>query len=274
MNPVSASIASTSSSPRDNTGSAAAFGINSGVTAAIGLPQITVSGEFTFGGIGGFPQGRGDDVEVASDTATWVHGKHTVKFGGEFRRQNTDSFSYTPGTFTFSTITAFLADQASAFSANTSNRASRVYGNSVGAFVTDAWKVTPTFTVTLGLRYDWYGTPTEAENRFVVFDPATGTLQHVGQSGGPALAYNQSALNFEPRVGIAWSPTQAGKTVVRSAYAIMTDQPTLGLVTGLAIEPALCLPNLLRVYNSVALCDSWQCVHSSGRQRIAGLNRA
>ncbi len=226
----------------DNMDSAAAFGINSGVAAAIGLPQITVTGNFTFGGISGFPQGRGDDVGVASDTATWVHGKHTIKFGGEFRRQNSDSFSYTPGTFSFPTINAFLADQATGFTANTSNRSSRVYGNSLGAFATDAWKVTPTLTLSLGLRYDWYGTPTEAENRFVVFDPTTDTLQHVGQSGGPALAYNQSALNFEPRVGLAWSPFESGKTVIRSAYAIMTDQPTLGLVIGLASNPPYAFP--------------------------------
>ena len=109
------------------------------------------------------------------------------------------------------------------------------------SFVTDSWKVTPTFTVHAGLRYDWYGTPTEAENRFVVFDPATDTLQHVGQGGGPGLAYNQSAMNFEPRVGIAWDPFKNGKTVIRGAYAIMTDQPTLGLVTGLAAQSALCL---------------------------------
>ncbi|HZS52865.1 MAG TPA: TonB-dependent receptor [Bryobacteraceae bacterium] len=224
----------------DNTDSAAAFGINSGVTAAIGLPQITVTGNFTFGGIGGFPQGRGDNVAVANDTATWVRGNHTIKFGGEFRRQNTDSFSYTPGTFTFPTIANFLADQATGFTANTSNRASRVYGNALGAFITDSWKITPRLTATLGLRYDWYGTPTEAENRFVVFNPTNDTLQHVGQSGGPSLAYNQSALNFEPRVGLAYSPT--AKTVIRTAFAIMTDQPTLGLVTGLAANPPYAFP--------------------------------
>ncbi|HEX4749381.1 MAG TPA: TonB-dependent receptor, partial [Bryobacteraceae bacterium] len=226
----------------DNMDSAAAYGINSGVTAAIGLPQITVTGAFTFGGISGFPQGRGDNVIAASDTATWVHGTHTVKFGGEFRRQNTDSFSYTPGTFTFPTINAFLADQATGFTANTSNRSSRVYADSVGAFVTDSWKITPKFTANLGLRYDWYGTPTEAENRFVVFNPTNDTLQPVGRNGGPGLAYNQSALNFEPRIGLAYSPLESGKFVVRSAYAIMTDQPTLGLVTGLATNPPHAFP--------------------------------
>ncbi len=226
----------------DNTASAADYGINSGVTAAIGLPQMTVTGAFTFGGIGGFPQGRGDNVITTSDTLTWIHGRHTVKFGGEYRRQNSDNFSYTPGTFGFASITTFLADQANSFTANTSNRSNRTYGNSIGAFVTDAWKLRPTFTVTLGLRYDWYGTPTEAQNRFVVYDPATNTLQHVGQGSGPGLAYQQSAKNFQPRVGFAWDPFREGKTVIRSSYAIMTDQPTLGLVTGLAANPPYAFP--------------------------------
>ncbi len=226
----------------DNTDSAPAFGINSGVTAPIGLPHITVSGAFTFGGNAGFPQGRGDNVGSVSDTLSWVHGNHIVKFGGEFRRQNSDNFSYTPGTFGFPSISAFLADQANSFTVTNSNRSNRTYGSSLGAFVTDTWKIKPTFTVTLGLRYDWYGTPTEAQNRFVVFDPSTDTLQHVGQTGGPGLAYQQSALNFEPRVGVVWDPFKTGKTVIRSAYAIMTDQPTLGLVTGLAGNPPNAFP--------------------------------
>jgi hypothetical protein len=226
----------------DNTDSAPAFGINSGVTAPIGLPQINIAGAFTFGGIAGFPQGRGDNVGTFSDTLSWVHGKHIIKFGGEFRRQNSDNFSATPGTFSFPNIAAFLADQANSFSVTDSNRSNRTYGNSLGAFVTDTWKIAPTFTVTLGLRYDWYGTPTEAENRFVVFNPTTDSLNQVGQNGGPSLAYQQSALNFQPRVGVSWDPFKNGKTVIRAGYAIMTDQPTLGLVTGLVGNPPNAFP--------------------------------
>jgi hypothetical protein len=226
----------------DNTDAAPAFGINSGVTAPIGLPQISVAGAFTFGGIAGFPQGRGDNVGTFSDTMSWVHGKHIIKFGGEFRRQNSDNFSATPGTFSFPNIVAFLADQANSFSVTDSNRSNRTYGNSLGGFVTDTWKIAPTFTVTLGLRYDWYGTPTEAENRFVVFNPTTDSLNQVGQNGGPANAYQQSALNFQPRVGVSWDPFKNGKTVIRGGYAIMTDQPTLGLVTGLVGNPPNAFP--------------------------------
>ena len=40
----------------------------------------------TFGGPSGFPQGRSDTLGVFSDTATLLRGRHTIKFGGEFRR--------------------------------------------------------------------------------------------------------------------------------------------------------------------------------------------
>ncbi len=226
----------------ENTLNAAALGINSGVNAPIGLPQITVTNAFAFGGISGFPQGRGDDTIIASDTLSWVHGKHTAKFGGEYRQAVADSFSYTPGTFGFSNVAAFLADRANSFTANSSNRSARVYISSLGGFAQDAYKILPNFTLTLGLRYDWNGTPTEAENRFVVFDPVTDSLAHVGQSGGLSHAYNQSALNFEPRIGFAWDLRGDGKTVIRSAYAIFVDQPNAGLVNGLVSNPPYSIP--------------------------------
>ena len=240
----------------DNTLNAADFGINSGVNAPIGLPQISIGGGFVqsnpeFGGINNFPQGRGDNTAVLSDTLSWIRGNNTIKMGGEFRRANADSFQSTPGTFSFASISTFLADQANGFTSNPSNRANRTYVNALGFFVTDSWKIRPTLTLNAGLRYDWYATPTEAENRFVVYNPTTNTLQHVGQGGGPGLAYNQSNRNFEPRLGLAWNPFGNDKTVFRIAYAIMTDQPNLGLVTGLASNPPYAFPVSFAPTNAV-----------------------
>ncbi len=219
---------------------ASAFGINSGVNA---FPQINIAGgTLEFGGNNGEPVFRGDYTVVAGDTVNWVKGKHTVRFGGEYRRNNNNSYSYTPGTFTFPTVTAFINDQANGFTANPSNRAARVYMNALGAFVQDSYKVRPNVLLELGLRYDWNGTPTEALNRFVVFNPVNSTLQRVGTSGGPDLAYNQNALNFEPRVGFAWDVFGNSKTVVRSGYAIQVDSPNTGQVNPLAQNPPFALP--------------------------------
>ena len=225
-----------------NTLNAADYGISSGVNAPIGLPQINVSGAFSFGGVNGLPQGRGDYSTALSDSLTWVHGKHSIKWGADYRRLNSNSFSATPGSFTFPNITAFLNDQASAFTANSANRAARIYANSIGAFVQDAWKITPRLMLDLGLRYDWYGTPSEASNRFVEFDPTTDSLVHVGQSGGPSLVYNQSAKNFQPRLGLAWDVFGSGKTVVRTAYAIMSNQTELALTDNLLSNPPNSVP--------------------------------
>ena len=224
----------------DNLSNPVNFGINDGVTTPIGLPEITVSGSFEFGSSA--TSARGDTTAVLSDTLSWTHGNHTFKFGGEERRENSDNINTSPGTFTFPSINAFLADQASAFSTTTSNRSNRSHENALGLFVMDSWRATRKLTLTLGVRYEWNSTPTEAGGRYVVFDPTTVTLQHVGSGGGPGSVYNQSALNFEPRIGFSYDPSGMGRTVVRGAYAIMTDQPGFGLVTNLVNNPPYAIP--------------------------------
>jgi hypothetical protein len=194
------------------------------------------SGGLEFGGINNFPQGRGDYSAALSDTLTWTHGNHVFKFGGEYRRIDNNNFTYTPGTFTFASVTTFMSDQANGFTVNPSNSSSRVFVNSIGGFAQDNWKITRNLMVQLGMRYDWYGTPSEGGNRFVVFNPAADSLVQTGQP------YNQSAKNFQPRVGLSWDMFGTGKTVVRSAYAIMTDQPITGIVTALATNPPFAFP--------------------------------
>ena len=70
----------------------------------------------------------------------------------------------------------------------------------------------------------------------MVFDPVTDSLVH------SSTPYKQSAHNFQPRVGLAWDVFKNGKTVLRSAYAIMTDQPITGIVTALATNPPYAFP--------------------------------
>jgi hypothetical protein len=217
-------------------------GLGDGLSGNVGLPQITLSDiSLVFGGPSGFPQGRNDTLGLFSDTATLLVGKHTIKFGGEFRRYLSASFAANIGTLTYvSTPNNFEMDNATVFSIQPNTVSSRVYDGALGAFVQDNFKLTQRLTLEYGLRFEWNGTPVEGANRFVLFNPTGNggpTLTRVGTNGLAAnSAYGQN-YNYEPRVGFAEDLFGTGKTVIRGGYAYLVDQPVSNTVTGLASNP-------------------------------------
>jgi hypothetical protein len=230
-------------------------GLGDGLSGNVGLPQTTLSDiGLVFGGPSGFPQGRNDTTGVLSDTATLLSGKHTVKFGGEARRYLVASFTGNIGTLTFTTSTTptslFQTDMATVFSIQPNIVSSRVYADSVAAFVQDNFKITPRLTLEYGVRAEWNGTPVEGANRFVLFTPSALTLNQVGTNGFPKnYEYGQN-YNLEPRAGFAYDVFGKGKTVVRGGYGYLVDQPVSGVVTGLASNPPF---STAVSYNSVAI---------------------
>jgi hypothetical protein len=217
------------------------FGINEGVNQAIGLPQINIGGgALNLGGPAGFPQGRGDTTFVVSDTLAHQRGRHSLKFGGEFRRFLNNNFNLDTGAFTFTSVATFLAGNASSFTITLGDRPSSISQGALGLFAQDSFKLKPNLTLELGFRYDWNMSPTERYDRFVVFDPASRSLVRVGQ--GVDQVYHTNNKNFQPRVGFAWDPWGDGKTSLRGAYAILVDQPVTNVVTGTSANPPLATP--------------------------------
>jgi hypothetical protein len=207
------------------------FGIDNGVTYNAALPQITVQDiGLNFGGPSAEPDGRFDTTGIFSDTLSWNHGKHTIKTGGEFRRFINDNLSQDAGTLKFSTTANFIDGIASAFSVTPTEVTSRVFENSLGAFISDNYKVTQRFQAELGFRYEWNGTPTEGGGRFVNFDQFSGTLTPVSE------AYHQN-FNYEPRVGFIYDFRGNGQTVLRGGFGLMADEPVTDVITGLASNP-------------------------------------
>ena len=221
------------------------FGINDGVTQPIGIPQISITGSaLNFGGPTAFPQGRSDTTYVFSDTLSYLHGSHSFKFGGEFRRFLNNNFGLDPGTLGFANINNFLAGTASTFTITLADSGNNVTNSisqgALGLFAQDNYKLRPNLTLELGLRYDWNMSPTERFDRFVNFDPTTDRLIRVNNGIAPVYATNNR--NLQPRVGFAWDPWGDGKTSVRAAYAVLVDQPITNLVTGLASNPPFANP--------------------------------
>jgi hypothetical protein len=216
------------------------FAINNGITESIGLPQITVGGiGLSFGGPTTVPQGRADTTVVLSDTASYLHGPHSFKFGGEFRRFYSNLFSIHPGLFGFASPADFIRGNANSFSIVQGKRSSSIDVSALGLFVQDNFNWRSNVMLELGLRYEWNATPTERFNRFVVFDPTTTSLVRVG-SGIDQIYHTNHKL--QPRVGFAWDPFRTGKTSVRGAYAVLYDQPTTFMVGGLTTNPPFATP--------------------------------
>lgn len=225
--------------------------IGDGLSGPVGIPQITISDiSLSFGGPSGFPQGRSDTLGVLSDTATLLRGRHTVKFGGEFRRYLAASFGLSVGAITYvSTPNNFMQDTATVFSVTPASISSRVYDNTLGVFAQDNFKLTSRLTLEYGLRFEWNGSPVEGANRFIFFNPTAVTLTQAGTNGQGRAAYAQN-YNYEPRLGFAWDAFGTGKTVVRGGYGYLVDAPVSGSGGGLAQNP----PNSTAVsYTGVAI---------------------
>ncbi len=217
------------------------FGINNGINQAIGLPQINVTGAtLNFGGPNGFPQGRGDTGIVFSDSVSYLRGRHSLKFGGEYRRFYNNNFGTSIGSFGFANMDAFLAGTANLFTVTLGDNSSSIAQGALGFFTQDSFKWRPNFTIEIGLRYDWNMTPSERYDRFVIFDPATSSMVRVGS--GIDEVYHQNNKNFQPRLGFAWDPFKDGKTSVRAGYAILAEQPITSLVSPTTGNPPFAIP--------------------------------
>ncbi len=200
------------------------FGINDGLTGPVGIPEIIISSiNLDFGGQRDFPQGRGDLTSVLSDTVSWLHGRHNFKFGWEGRQVNDNNFRNDQTRVTFNTVTDFINGNVGAW-ANDGSLGNHLVQRAIAGFVMDSFKVSPRFTLELGMRWEWNMTPFETKNKLSEFLPATAQLIQVGTNALP-LMYEQNNKNFEPRFGFAWDPTGKGKTVLRFGYGFSVDQP-------------------------------------------------
>ena len=144
------------------------------------MPTMSFTNMFT---LGPSPLGityAATNVYSGSDMMTWTKGKHTMKFGGEYKRQELDApyFDVFPNGelfylgFTGNVFEDFLAGLAGASVIGSGTNSLHNRANDFSAFFQDDWKVTPRLTLNLGLRYDYFGPTTETQGHFVGFDPS------------------------------------------------------------------------------------------------------
>jgi hypothetical protein len=219
------------------TADAAAVGLNTRESGPGSLPDVTVPGLLSFGNPNAFPQGRADTTFQFTDIFSLQRSSHALKFGVEARRFWNNNFNTGVfGSLRFDTMADFLAGRVSRFTkpAGDISPALRVWA--FNWFVQDDWRVRPGFTVSLGMRYEFNGVPSEIHDRLTLFDPATASLHRVGDAGFDRV-HESDNNNFGPRVGFAWDPFGQKRTAIRGAYGIFFNQPVTNIVTALGNNP-------------------------------------
>jgi hypothetical protein len=191
-----------------------------------------------------------NNTYMVGDVFSKVAGRHTWKFGGEFRylQVNERNYASPNGNFVFngdatgSDFADFLLG-APATSGGYTQAALQVldtrtkYG---GAFVQDSWKVTANLMLNLGLRWEvstpWYDTQGKIQTfnppqQSVVFPLAPKGLVFPGDPGIPKTLAPVKYDNFGPRIGLAYSPGFSdgllgavfggpGKSSIRAAFGL------------------------------------------------------
>jgi len=201
--------------------------------------MIDITGMSLIGNSPAFPLGDFSTVYQVQDQLSRTFGRHTLKFGVEFRRlQENGSLDFgVNGLYEFEDLTPYGLPASSNNPAleffleglplayvgvNPSNSNSdRGYRETMASgFAQDFVRVNRRLTVNVGLRYDFYSNPTEAFGRESDFpNPATDSAPVVGK----LFAGTPKDL-LSPQAGFAWNVFGDGKTVVRSGFGIYRDQ--------------------------------------------------
>ena len=119
-------------------------------------PAVSVLGNFTGGGNS---EGTLNNIENSYELqnyTSWLHGNHSLKFGGRLRLTHASDFSTSGfnGSFTFPTFAAFQAATPFQLNVTTGSPTAEVTYFDVEPYAQDDWRIRPNITLSLGLRFE------------------------------------------------------------------------------------------------------------------------
>ena len=199
-----------------------------------GLSFISVQGFSPLGHEYNNPQENTTSLWQFGDTLTWSRGKHFLKMGGELRFINQEAFrdvqargllNFTNFAFTGNALADLLLGLPSVTVGATLDNPQNLSTTSAAFFLQDSVSLSPTVTLTAGLRYELNTPPVDKNDRVTLYDPETGQLVPAGTEGMPRGGYETDTNNFAPRLGAAWAVRP--DTIVRGGYGISYDQSAL-----------------------------------------------
>jgi hypothetical protein len=166
-------------------------------------PAVSISGVASFGTLSGSPTGRLNNLYEIVNNLSHHAGAHALRVGGNFLYNDvTITFPRSiRGSYSFSSLPNFLQGiyNNAGFTQTFGNTIVSQTNPNVGFYAQDEWKVSPRFTLNVGVRYD---------------------LQYL-----KTIATDTN--NISPRAGFAWSPFASRRTVVRGSFGLFYDRVPL-----------------------------------------------
>ena len=219
--------------PVDHNVNPLAYGLNTGVTdpRLFGFPRINPGNqEFNYmGGNSSWPlYTTPSKTDSFGDTASFTRGKHSIRFGGSFRYGDVNYYRAGEGRgrVDFSDLTQFIDGNVDRWELLYGDPGRNVSQKSFGLFAQDDFRIRSNVTLNLGVRYDITNPIKDSRNLLANYVPTSQSgLVQVGQ--GINSPYPTNYNNLSPRVGVAWDVFGTGKTVLRSGFGIIFEQPSI-----------------------------------------------
>ncbi len=243
--------------------------IASNPQAPVGLPQdnILQTGSIT---INNFGPNAGNILDqwtyTFKDVATKIHGRHTIKFGGEITRlfylnNNTTAGNGVPNYFFFN-IWDFLNDapreEQGKFNPNTGFPTALRQDdreNLWGLFIQDDFKLRRNLTLNLGLRWSYFGPLSSKQGNIFTAFPGPGANFLTGLVVQPAHSWDAQKNNFGPQFGFAWSPTRfKDRLAIRGGYGLSYNGQQIAISANIFQNPGLAVTPTLRLPSPGAAC--------------------
>ncbi len=163
---------------------------------------------------------------TGQDQVSIVKGIHQISAGVWFQRvQSNDELALGQyGQATFSTLTSFLEGNVTTFTAVPSPTPLGWRSLEGAGFVEDEMRLSPHFTLSLGLRDEFTTGWNEVTGRAstFIYGP-NGVLQTSPRISSSAFTVNRAKFLPQPRVGFAWDPAGLSKTVIRGGFGLYND---------------------------------------------------
>jgi hypothetical protein len=240
----------------------AAFGIANPALMFDDRPATRRLGHFvdrgitwSFGGPNDSFNQREQKTFQVSNAVSWATGAHNLSIGGDYKRHRVATNLPEEQATEFEKIENwqhFLLGLTPEADTQFGFTEKEFASQDASVFVTDDWRIGRKLTLNLGVRWDWFGWPTERNGYLGNFligrvtnpdNPVAGlVVPSNAETTGIATIDDAIAAaprtdsahtldgqdfdNFAPRVGFAWTPSDDQRWVVRGGYGIFYDRPS------------------------------------------------